>query len=334
MLNVGVIGVGAMGRNHVRVYAEMDASRVHLATIADVNPAIGKKFAEQYNRRAYTDYREMLDQEKLDAVSVVVPTSLHRQVTEEVLQRGVAVLLEKPIAGTHEDGRAIIDCAKRNGVTLAIGHIERFNPAVAALKKRLDAHALGKLFEIRTRRLGPIPGRIEDAGVVIDLATHDIDLMQWLVDAPVKRLHAETQRHVHPAYEDSFFGLAQFENGVNGLLDVSWLVPTKVRQTSVVGERGMFVVDTLTQELYFYENDYVIGSSLPGAHIIEGNVTKIKIERKEPLRVELENFITAVEKGAGQIVTGEEGLRNLDLALAFITSAVDARVIHLPLNLD
>jgi UDP-N-acetylglucosamine 3-dehydrogenase len=330
MLNVGVIGIGAMGRNHVRVYAEME--NIRLAAIAEVNPAIGRKFAEQYNRRAYTDYREMLDQEKLDAVSVVVPTSLHRQVTEEVLQRGVAVLLEKPIAGTHADGRAIIDCAKRKGVTLAIGHIERFNPAVVAVKKRLDAHALGKLFEIRTRRLGPIPGRIEDAGVVIDLATHDIDLMQWLVGGRVKRVHAEIQRHVHLAYEDSFFGLTQFENGVNGLLDVSWLVPTKVRQTSVVGERGMFVVDTLTQELYFYENDYVIGSGLPGAHIIEGNVTKIKIERKEPLRVELENFIAAVEKGAGQIVTGEEGLRNLDLALAFIASANEARVIPAPLS--
>jgi UDP-N-acetylglucosamine 3-dehydrogenase len=330
MLNVGVIGVGAMGRNHVRVYAEME--NVRLAAIAEVNPAIGKKFAEQYNRRAYTDYREMLDQEKLDAVSIVVPTSLHRQVTEEVLNRGVAALLEKPIAGTHADGRAIIECAKRKGVMLAIGHIERFNPAVAAVKKRLDAHALGKLFEIRTRRLGPIPGRIEDAGVVIDLATHDIDLMQWLVGTSVKRVHAEIQRHVHLAYEDSFFGLAQFENGVNGLLDVSWLVPTKVRQTSVVGERGMFVVDTLTQELYFYENDYMIGSGLPGAHIIEGNVTKIKIERKEPLRVELENFIAAVEKNMGQTVTGEEGLRNLDLALAFIASANEARVIHAPLN--
>jgi predicted dehydrogenase len=305
----------------------MDASRVRLAAIADVNPVVGKRFAEQYNRRAYTDYREMLDQEKLDAVSVVVPTSLHRQVVEEVLERGVAVLLEKPIAGTHADGRAIIDCARRKGVTLAIGHIERFNPAVAAMKKRLDAGALGKLFEIRTRRLGPIPGRIEDAGVVIDLATHDIDLMQWLVGAPVKRAHAEIQRHVHLAHEDSFFGLAQFENGVNALLDVSWLVPTKVRQTSVVGERGMFVVDTLTQELYFYENDYLIGSGLPGAPIIEGNMTKIKIEKKEPLRAELEGFVAAVETGAGQTVTGEEGLRNLDLALTFLQSALDGKVI-------
>ena len=157
---------------------------------------------------------------------------------------------------------------------------------------------------------------------------HDIDLMQWLVGAPVKRLHAEIQRHAHLAYEDSFFGLAQFENGVNGLLDVSWLVPTQVRQTSVVGERGMFVVDTLTQELYFYENDYVIGSGLPGAPLLEGTMTKLRIEKKEPLRVELENFVGAVEKGQGQIVTGNEGLRNLDLALAFLQSAYDGKALN------
>lgn len=326
MLNVGVIGIGAMGRNHVRVYSEMDS--VRLVAVADTNPVSCKKFTDQYNRRAYTDYREMLDHEKLDAVSVVVPTSLHRQVTEEVLSHNVPVLLEKPIATTHLDGRAIIAAAKKAGVLLAIGHIERFNPAIVALKKKLEENQLGKLFEIRTRRLGPIPGRIEDTGVVVDLATHDIDLIQSLINAPIKRLHSEIQRHVHLSHEDSFFGMVQFENGVNGLLDVSWLVPTKVRQTFVVGERGMFVVDTLTQEFYYYENDYPVGSGLPGAHIIEGNVTKIKIDRKEPLRVQLENFVNRVERNEGSIVTGEEGLLNLDVALAFITSASDGRVIY------
>lgn len=325
MLNIGVIGIGAMGRNHVRVYSEME--NIRLVAVADINPASCKKFTEQYNRRAYTDYREMLDQEKLDAVSVVVPTSLHRQVAEEVLGRGIPVLLEKPIATTHADGRAIIAAAEKAGVLLAIGHIERFNPAIMALKKRLEANELGKLFEIRTRRLGPIPGRIEDTGVVVDLATHDIDLMQSLIDSPVNRLHAETQRHVHLSHEDSFFGMIKFDNGVNGLLDVSWLVPTKVRQTFVVGEKGMFVVDTLTQEFYYYENDYPVGSGLPGAHIIEGNMTKIKIDRKEPLRVQLDNFISKVERKEGMIVTGGQGLLNLDVALAFITSASDGRVI-------
>lgn len=326
MLNVGVIGIGAMGRNHVRVYSEME--NIRLVAVSDVNSMCCKKFTEQYNRPAYTDYREMLAQEKLDAVSVVVPTSLHRQVAEEVLVQGIPILLEKPIATTHTDGRAIIAAAKKAGVVLAIGHIERFNPAIMALKKRLEANELGKLFEIRTRRLGPIPGRIEDTGVVVDLATHDIDLMQSLISSPVNRLHAETQRHVHLSHEDSFFGMIKFDNGVNGLLDVSWLVPTKVRQTFVVGERGMFVVDTLTQEFYYYENDYPVGSGLPGAHIIEGNVTKIKIDRKEPLRVQLEYFINKVEHNEGMIVTGEEGLLNLDVALAFITSASDGRVIN------
>lgn len=326
MLNVGVIGIGAMGRNHVRVYSEMDG--VRLVAVTDTNPVSCKKFTEQYNRRAYTDYHEMLAQEKLDAVSVVVPTSLHRQVAEDVLAHSIPLLLEKPIATTHADGRAIIAAAKKAGVVLAIGHIERFNPAIMALKKRLDANELGKLFEIRTRRLGPIPGRIEDTGVVVDLATHDIDLMQSLINSPINRLHAETQRHVHLSHEDSFFGMIKFDNGVNGLLDVSWLVPTKVRQTFVVGERGMFVVDTLTQEFFYYENDYPVGSGLPGAHIIEGNVTKIKIDRKEPLRVQLENFINKVESNEGQIVSGEEGLLNLDVALAFIASASNGRVIN------
>lgn len=326
MLNVGVIGIGAMGRNHVRVYSEMDNAR--LVAVSDVNLESCKKFTEQYNRPAYTDYHEMIAQEKLDAVSIVVPTSLHRQVAEEVLAHGIPILLEKPIAGTHADGLAIINAAQKAGVVLAIGHIERFNPAIRELKKRLDTDALGKLFEIRTRRLGPIPGRIQDVGVIVDLATHDIDLMQSLINSPINRLHAEMQRHVHLSHEDSFFGMIKFNNGVNGLLDVSWLVPTKVRQTFVVGERGMFMVDTLTQEFYYYENEYPVGSGLPGAHILEGNVIKIKIDRKEPLRVQLENFISKVEQNEGMIVTGEEGLLNLDVALAFIDSATEGRVIQ------
>ena len=187
-------------------------------------------------------------------MSVAVPTVHHLEVAAEVIERGIHVLIEKPIAETEIDGQRLIHLAKEHQVVLAVGHIERHNPAVRALKEQLETGRLGPLFEMHAQRVGPFPARIRDVGVVLDLATHDIDVICHLADAEIVRAYAETQQNIHSTREDTLSGLMRFSNGITGVLQVNWVTPTKSRRLTVLGAGGMFEVDYITQDLTFYEN--------------------------------------------------------------------------------
>jgi predicted dehydrogenase len=204
------------------------------------------------------------------------------------------------------------------GVMLTIGHIERFNPAIIALKGQLDLGALGKVYQIHVRRIGPFPDRIKDVGVVVDLATHDLDIMHYITGCQVVRLHAELGRRLHTAHEDLLSAVLRFENDVIGVLDINWLTPTKVRELSVVGERGAFVVNYLTQDLMLYENDAALQHGnwheLAVLGVSEGRMIRFKVGKKEPLRAELEAFATAVRSRGTAPVHGIDGLRALAIA--------------------
>ncbi|MGC8874745.1 MAG: Gfo/Idh/MocA family protein, partial [Chloroflexia bacterium] len=251
----------------------------------------------------------------------------------DVMAQGVHVLVEKPIASTVDEAEEMIRAAKQYGVKLAVGHIERFNPAVIELKKRLDRGELGRIFLIHARRLGPFPERIQDMGVVIDLAAHDLDVMYYLLGQEVERVYAETTRWIHARHEDMLCGLLRFRDGCLGLLDINRLTPTKIRELSVTGEKGMFVVNYLTQDLYFYENTYTAGnwdnlSILKG--VGEGNMVRLTVARKEPLRAELEAFVRAVKDDLAPPVSGEDGLRVLRLALQLVRSGSEHLVLRQP----
>jgi predicted dehydrogenase len=240
--------------------------------------------------------------------------------------------VEKPIASTIEEGQEMVALAASRGLKLAVGHIERFNPAIVELKRRLKRGEAGQVFQIHARRLGPFPTRVRDVGVVIDLATHDLDIMRYLLDSEVKRIYAETEQEIHTAHEDLLSGLLRFENGVIGLLSINWLTPTKIRELAVTGERGMFLVNYLTQDLYFYENDHVDSQweslgLLRG--VSEGNMVRLKIEKREPLRVEIEAFVKAVLEDEEPGVRGEDGLMALALAQKLVESGQENRVIAL-----
>lgn len=321
MIRAGVIGVGTMGRHHARVYA--DLPQVELAAVADVSSERTADVARRYKVRTYADYREMLAQEALNVVSVAVPTLLHREVALDVIDHGVHLLLEKPIASTVEEAREIIDRAAARSVKLAVGHVERFNPALVELKRRLDGGELARVFLIHSRRLGPLPERVRDVGVVIDLATHDLDIMRCLIPCEVETVYAETARRIHTDHEDLLSGLLHFTDGTIGVLEVNWLTPTKVRELSVTGERGMFQVNYLTQELYFYENSRA-DSRWESLGILtgvgEGTVIRLRVARKEPLQAELESFVEAVVADRQPVVGGEEALEVLALAHELVES--------------
>ena len=327
MLNAGVIGVGSMGRNHARVYAELE--NVHLVAIADLNQPVVEQIARIYGTKAYTNYEEMLDKSNLDVVSVAVPTTLHAKVASDTISRGINTLVEKPLAVTIEDGQLLVDLAKNTDVKLTVGYIERFNPAIIELKKRLNNKELGKCFQIHSRRLSSFPARIRDVGVTLDLATHELDIMRYLIDSKITRLYAEIQQKIHDQHEDLISGVLRFENGVVGVLDVNWLTPTKIRDLTVVGENGMFLANYLTQDLYFYENASPQGDlGRPAVWgIQEGNVIKLKVEKEEPLKAELSAFIEAVVKDNAPLVSAEDGLEALLLAAKVVESGRRGEIV-------
>ncbi|MDQ3704692.1 MAG: Gfo/Idh/MocA family oxidoreductase [Chloroflexota bacterium] len=327
---LAVIGAGSMGRNHLRVLNDLES--VDLVGVADADVATAERVARRFHIAAYGSYADLLDKERPDGVVVAVPTVLHREVTLAAIARGVHVLVEKPIAFTVAEGQEMIEAARQAGVILTVGHIERYNPAILELHKRLREQQLGRVFQMNARRLGPFPPRVRDVGVVIDLATHDVDIMRFLSGSEVVRVQAETARRIHTEHEDLLSGLLRFGNDSIGVLDINWLTPTKIRELMITGERGAFQVNYLTQDLYFYENNYAKTdwdtiSNIEG--VSEGDMVRLRIEKTEPLRVELDRFARAIRGEEVSIVSGEDGLHALHVATKIVQSGLEGRAIYL-----
>lgn len=329
MTRVAVIGVGSMGRNHARVFAEIPD--IEFVGVADSNSDLAKKVGYQYHVPAYSDYMEMVKQEKPDAVSVVVPTSLHFQVVKQLLDAGCHVLVEKPIAATLDEASQLVAESEKVGRVLMVGHIERFNPAIIELKRRLEAGELGRIFQIYARRLGPFPTRIQDVGVIMDLAPHDLDIMRYLIGSDAIRVYAETKREVHTSQDDVFAGMVRFANGTLGLLEINWVTPTKIRELYVTGERGMFRVNYITQDLTFFENAEITGGTWPALSLLrgvsEGMVVQYPLRKREPLRVELEKFVACAQGSGANPVNGRDATIALQLVTALMESAVSGQAI-------
>lgn len=330
-LKTAVIGVGSMGKNHARIYWELP--NADLVGVADFDHETANTIANKYGTNAYYDYRELLDEEKPDAVTLAVPTIYHRDIALDIIDRGIPLLIEKPIAFTIEEGQSIINAAKEKKVKLMIGHIERFNPAIVALKERIENGELGRIFEMDAHRQGPFPSRIADVGVVVDLAVHDLDVMCFISQKEVIRVYAETEKHIHSKYEDLLTGLIRFSDGVVGTLTINWLTPTKIREFIVTGERGLYRCDYLTQDLYFFENPVSSGSDWENLRVLrgvrEGQMVRHVVAKKEPLKAEQEAFLHAISNNTNVPVSGEDGLKALMLAKIVVQSGAENRIINL-----
>lgn len=327
-VRAAVVGVGSIGRHHVRVYNQLDT--VELVAVADVDESRRSTTAHRYKIPAYADYREMFDLEHPEVVSIAVPTKHHRDVALAAIERGIHILVEKPLCSTVEDAREVIAAAEAAAVSLTTGHIERFNGAIAELKPRILQGEIGRLFQLHSRRLSPFPSYIRDVGVVMDLATHELDMMQHLAGSSVERVYAEVARNVHDQHEDMLTAILRFSSGVIGVLDINWLTPTKLRELRVTGERGMFLVDYISQDLFFYENR--IAPSQWDAMALfrgveEGNMLKLRVSKVEPLEAELRAFVEAVTGDTPPRVTGLDGLRAVALARLLLFSAQEKRVV-------
>jgi UDP-N-acetylglucosamine 3-dehydrogenase len=332
-LKAAVIGVGSMGRNHARVYREIPET--DLVAVADPVAENAARVARDNLAHAYTDYHQMFAREKPDLVSIVVPTEDHFQVAMDALAAGCHVLVEKPITATVAQGIALIERAEQLALKLVVGHIVRFDSALQELKRRLDAGELGRVFQVRSRRLGPFPARVRDVGVVIDLATHDLDVTSYLTKQYITHVYAETEREIFSSHEDILVGTARLSGGAIGLFDINWLTPTKVRELTVTGEKGMFLVDYLTQDLYYYENQDALAVEWEPMSILrgvtEGRMIRFPVSKAEPLRGELQAFARSVRDDTPVAVRGEDGLAALSAALAMVQSGMEHRPVAVDL---
>jgi predicted dehydrogenase len=320
-----------MGRNHLRVLRDLPG--VVLVAVADSDEAAAKSLGHSYGVPHYLSARDLLASERLDAMTIAAPTTLHHSIALDALAAGCHLLIEKPLAATVKEAEDLVARAKAAGTILAVGHVERHNPAIRELRRRLKDGQAGRIYQVHTRRLGPFPERVRDVGVTLDLATHDVDVMRHLTGSEVTAVFAETRREVHASREDMAVALLKFASGTLGLLEVSWLTPTKIRDVTVTGERGLFRAEYLTQDLYFFENAHVTGAEWDHLRILrgvsEGTVTQFPIDRQEPLKLELEAFVAAVRGEDSELVTGGDGVAALRLAHAILASGAASSPVQL-----
>jgi len=328
-LRGALLGLGMIGRHHARL---LQASpRVDFAGAVDPG---GDGFGALNDpAKLFASTADLLAAGPVDFAIVAVPTEEHLSAVTELAAAGVHVLVEKPLAATTPDAQALAEVVRSSGLHGAVGHVERFNPALIGLRERVQRGDLGRPFLIATERIGPFPDRVRDVGVVKDLATHDLDLVRWLGGSPVARVAAETQNRTGRVHEDLVLATGRLQSEVSFNCVVDWLTPTKVRRTRVLGEDGMLVADTLNADLSFYANGQVRGS-WPAVEqfrgVSEGDMTRFALARREPLLVELETFCDLLEGDADAgVVTLDEGMETVACAEAVLASAARGETVSL-----
>lgn len=328
-LRIGLAGLGSMGRNHLRVIASRPGAR--LAAVADPVEAALSAAVAQTGAAAFAEPLAMIAEAELDAVVIAAPTTAHVPLALGAIERGIAVLVEKPLAATVDESLEILAASRSTGVPVQVGHVERFNPAVRELGRLLREGWLSAVYSIASRRSGPFPARIRDVGVTVDLATHDVDICSWIAGERPVRVHAETAQRIHADHEDLLFGLLHYPSGVVAQLDVDWLTPAKRRQLVVVGEEGMFELDYLTQRLTFTRatdttNPRLIGGYAP---TFEGEIAELPVPTGEPLALEHDAFLRVVREGGRPEVDAEDGLWAVGIATALLDAAARRQVVTL-----
>lgn len=308
-LRTAVIGVGSLGQHHARNYAELVLKgKSEFIGVCDSNEEQAITIAEKYICKPFTDWRDLLD-DKVDAVSIVTPTETHCEIACAFLEKGVNVLVEKPIARTLEEADKMIETAAKSGAKLMVGHLERFNPAMVALRPHVTQPLY---FEIH--RVSPFPNRSLDVDVVLDVMIHDLDAIQWLVgeDVKVSAIHAVGIPVISDKV-DAANARIEFENGAVANITASRIGTEKIRKTRFYQTNSYVVLD--------YATKFASVTSLNpnAAHPLLGiNINRLQIEDVEPLHSEIRAFLNCVAHHETPPITAEDGRRALSLALGVL----------------
>lgn len=324
-IRMGLIGLGSMGRHHARVIRETPG--VELVAVAD--PA-GDRFGVARDLAVLPSVEALIGA-GIEAAMVAVPTIHHEEVALALAAAGVHTMVEKPIAHTVEAGERVADAFRHTGLVGAVGYVERCNPAVVEVRRRIRDGQLGTIFQITTSRQGPFPARISDVGVVKDLATHDVDMTSWLAGARYTHVSAHVAHRSGREHEDMLVASGLLDNGVIVNHLVNWLSPRKERQAVVVGEKGSLIADTLTGDVTFCENGTVASEWDAMANfrgVTEGDVIRYAFAKREPLRVEQEHFRDAINGDPTNIVSMDDGVDTLRVVEAMLRAAAGRETVR------
>ena len=323
-LRAGLVGLGMMGKNHARVMGSTE--NVELVGISD---PLGDPTGTINDELIFSSLEELIDQD-IDLAVVACPTIEHEQVAMKLCEAGIHTLVEKPLAIDTEAALRIANAFQKANLVGAVGHIERFNPAIRSMRQRIAEGELGELYQISTRRIGPFPNRIRDVGVVKDLATHDLDLTVWVGNSQFKQISAHTAHKAGRSHEDlvAITGILESDVVTNHL--VNWLSPLKERFTIATGEKGSFIADTLLADLTLHRNadappPWEGISQFTG--VAEGDMIRFAIAKPEPLRTEFEGFRDEILNGLGEVITMHEGAQAVMHAEAALKSAASQSTI-------
>ena len=302
-LNVAVIGCGFWGKNHARIYN--DLGDVSLVAVADVNEEAVKRIGETYSADQYLDPLEVFEREDVEAVSICTPTVTHAGLALAAMEAGKHVLVEKPMTDTVTEAESLIRAAEKNGVHLAVGFVERFNPGVIEAMRLVSEGEIGDVILARAHRVSRYPLRISDVGVVKDLAIHDIDIVRQLFDSEPETVYATAGKIVH-SFEDYANIILRFPENRSAFIETNWLTPRKIRRLILTGSEGLITVEFITQEI-----------------TVENNERRYQpfLETREPLTLELEDFVRSVLDDTPPKASGEDGLMALRICEAALESA-------------
>ncbi|MCS7364744.1 MAG: Gfo/Idh/MocA family oxidoreductase [archaeon GB-1867-035] len=311
VVRVGVIGCGFWGKNHLRVYSELE--NVELVAAADIDRDRLKFVEKRYGIETYEDYKEMLKRKDIDALSICTPSITHAEIALDSVRAGKHILVAKPMTTTVEDGLKLIEAAEEQGVILLVDHIERFNPGVQRVKEYIEAGKVGKVVLISSKRVSRWPVRIGDVGVVKDLAIHDVDIMRFLTNKDPIEVYAISGR-IHHRYEDYANIILKFKDLPTAFIEVNWLTPKKTRKLIVTGSDGIITLDYITQEITIANSE---GAYTPAT------------TWSEPLKRELSHFIKVILGKEKPIVNGRDGLLAVYICEMILKSATEGNVLEL-----
>lgn len=314
-MRVGVIGVGSMGKNHVRVYSEI----AELVGVTDVMQDSSRSVAKNFGVRSFDSPLELL--KEVDAVSICTPTSEHHQIAKLAIGQGVSLLVEKPFTGNSATAAELVEAADKAHLTLASGFIERCNPIVDNLKRMVVAKRFGDVISIASRRVSSFPSRIRDVGVIMDLGIHDVDVLRYVKGSDIRSVYALGGSYNGKATEDYANLLLDFEDGGVGFIEVNWLTPMKVRRLSLTCSEAFVEADYIDQSMDISSSS--IRDLDPGNLFniaLELDSHHLSVKKEEPLKVELQKFLAAVEAGKEAPISGRDAVVNLKVCEAALRS--------------
>jgi UDP-N-acetylglucosamine 3-dehydrogenase len=308
-VNVGVVGVGSWGKNHARVFSELESAQ--LVGVCDIDSNRVTEMAKTYGAAPHTQLEDLLENGGIEAVSICTPTTTHYDIALEVIKHGKHVLVEKPMVSSTEEARRLIEDSEKRGVNLMVGFIERFNPGVRRIKSLIKDDVLGEVILASARRVGRWPKRVGDVGVVKDTAIHDFDIMRYLFERDPHSVYAR-MANSHHELEDYAEVVLSFGGVQTGFVEANWLTPRRIRTLTITAEEGIASLDYLTQQIAIEDTDRMV---------------KPSNKWKEPLAIELREFIRSIIECRDPQVTGHDGLRALEIAEMAIKSALKNQVV-------